>query len=97
MKNGLIVTSICGPSSSPRPASFAGLPIVNEPPAIGTMSKLTFVSGMVSEYGFRSGMAAAAWCIAARGCAVMVTSTRPRIAAKEVKTRCDDSTGISLL
>ena len=47
----------CGPSSALRPGSDAGLPIMNVPAGMGTISKVTFVFGMVSVY-FASAAAA---------------------------------------
>jgi len=38
IQNGEISTSCCGPSSSPRFSSESGLPIVNLPPLIGSIS-----------------------------------------------------------
>src|SRR5437667_9381683 len=48
IQNGWIVTVCCGPSSDDRPGSVGGLPIVNVPPGIATMSNRTFVPEMVS-------------------------------------------------
>ena len=44
------MTLCCGPSSALRPGSVAGLPIMNVPAGMGTMSNVTFVFGMVSVY-----------------------------------------------
>ena len=41
IQNGAISTSCCGPSSSDRFASVAGLPIRNVPPGIGTISNFS--------------------------------------------------------
>ena len=43
IQNGSSLTSTCGPSSALRPFSPAGLPILNVPPGIGTMSNFTSV------------------------------------------------------
>jgi hypothetical protein len=48
IQKGATWTFTCGPSSSPRSGSDAGLPIVKVPPGTGTMSKVTAVPGMVS-------------------------------------------------
>ena len=54
IQNGAIRTACRGPSSSPRLSSFIGLPSVNVPPGIGSISNVTAVPGMVSTYGFIS-------------------------------------------
>src|SRR5579862_6733634 len=55
IQNGRILTGCCGPSSAKRWASVAGLPIINVPPGIGTMSNLTLDPGNDSVYGCISG------------------------------------------
>ena len=49
IQNGSIVTSNCGPSSSLRPSSSAGLPMRNVPPGTGTIRKVTSLPGIVSS------------------------------------------------
>jgi hypothetical protein len=51
IQNGAIWTACRGPSSSPRFSSVMGLPILNVPPGIGSISNVTAVPGMVSTYG----------------------------------------------
>ena len=52
IQNGSSLTSTCGPSSVLRSFSPAGLPILNVPPGIGTMSNFTSVLRIFSVYGF---------------------------------------------
>src|SRR5579863_1598042 len=54
IQNGRTVTECCGPSSALCPNSSGGLPMVNVPPGIGTISNLTPLPGIVSTYGFIS-------------------------------------------
>src|SRR2546421_6855629 len=54
MKNGSTCTSCTGPSSLSRLASVVGLPILNEPPGIGTMSNDAAVPGIDCLKGFMS-------------------------------------------
>src|SRR5690606_3158280 len=86
MKNGLMETRCCGPSSGWRPGSFSGLPIRNSPPGMGTISMDTFVSGIDSTYG---ASVAAAWP-AARGAAsaASIAAAAPaRAALREMRMK----------
>ena len=50
IQNGEISSSRCGPSSGLWPDSDSALPILNLPPGIGSISKVTSVPAMESEY-----------------------------------------------
>src|SRR5262245_42218768 len=64
IQNGSSLTSTGGPSSGLRPASPSLLPIVNVPPAIGTMSNVTSLPGIFSLYAANSAAAGFGSCAA---------------------------------
>ena len=54
IQNGASSTSCNGPSSLRRPVSFSGLPILNLPPGMGSISRTAFECSIRSVYGFIS-------------------------------------------